>query len=79
MEFGLHIYESDLESGMLAGPSALVYGYGIYLMGGGTPEGFEDLTETDVQILISTYNGIQMRNIDRLLKGIYTMFGGKDE
>lgn len=79
MEFGLHIYESDLEEGTLTGPSALVYGYGIYLMGGGTPEGFEDLTDTDVQILISTYTGIQMRNTSRILKGIYTMFGGRDE
>lgn len=48
-------------------------------MGGGTPEGFEDLTETDVQILISTYTGVQMRNTSRILKGIYTMFGGRDE
>lgn len=54
--------------------------YGLYLMNGGTPEGFDNLTTEDVQIMYSAYIGT-MTNMRReiikdLIKIFQKMFGG---
>ena len=78
-EFGLHLYEEGVVSGRIGERAALTYAYGLYLMGGGTPEGFMDMTVFDVQVLLTTADGIRARESNELLKGICTMLGGETE
>ena len=75
-EFGLHLYEEGVVTGRIGERAALAYTYGLYLMGGGTPDGFMDMTVFDAQILLTTADGIRTRERNELLKGICTMLGG---
>lgn len=68
-------FEDMIVSGSMSSDAAFHMAYGIYLMGGGTPEGFRDLTVDDVQTILSTHNGLQARQRDLLLKDISKMFG----
>lgn len=59
--------------------SAGLYAYGIYLMHGGTPEGFESLSETDIHIMLASYTCTIARVETDVMKGIARMFGrGED-
>ncbi len=57
----------------------ILYIYGIYLAHGGTPEGFESMTATDIQIMYSAYEGTRQRNHSESLRNamhlIKAMFG----
>lgn len=78
-EFGLQLYMESVVSGNMGPESAKVYAYGLYLMGGGTPDGFEQFTDFDMQVLISTADCIKRRECNELLEGICKMFGGETE
>lgn len=79
-EFGTRLYGEAVATGNLNDErGATIYAYGLYLMGGGTPEGFMDLTPYDAQVLIATADGIRVRERNELLKGICRMFGGEVE
>lgn len=54
-----------------------MYVYGIYLMHGGTYEGFLDLDMDDVQMMYAAYRGDQEHMRNALLKGFFKMFGGE--
>ena len=55
---------------------AFTQAYGLYLMHGGTPEGFESLTPDDVQIMYSAYLATQAYNRHELLKDIVKIIEG---
>ena len=49
---------------------ALRQAYGLYVMYGGTPDGFEDLTPDDVQIMYSAYMATMAYDRHELIKDI---------
>ncbi len=75
-EFGLHLYREALSNADTMGPEgALMHAYSLWLLGGGSPEGFEDLTEIDAMLMVVTRNAEIMRLRDGLLKGFAKMTG----
>ena len=78
-EFGLHLYEEGVVTGRIGERAARTYAYGLYLMGGGTPDGFMDMTVFDAQVLLTTADGLRTRERNEILKGICTMLGGETE
>ena len=44
--------------------------YGLYLMHGGTPEGFQQLTEDDIQIMYTSYIATMVNDRRELLKDL---------
>ena len=50
--------------------SAFLYTYGMYLANGGTPDGFMDMTNEDVEIMHSAIVGTQIRMRNELLEGL---------
>lgn len=63
-----------VEGGM-SSDAAFQTAYGLYLLGGGTPDGFQDLTVDDVQTMLSVHNGMQTRQRTALVRDISKMFG----
>lgn len=55
-----------------------MYAYGVYLMHGGDPERFEDLTMDQIQIMITSYMGTQKHIIDIFYK-MFKAFRGIDD
>lgn len=55
---------------------ALTQAYGLYLMHGGTPDGFYELTPDDVQIMYSAYLATQAYNRHELIKDIVKIIEG---
>lgn len=49
---------------------AFTQAYGLYLMHGGSPEGFDRLTPDDVQIMYSAYMATQAFDRRELIKDI---------
>ena len=77
-DYGLISFADSITSGEVQGQTALLYGYGLYLMGGGTPSDFMDLTESDIQILIQTRESLAIRERNAILKGLVEIFTGKE-
>ena len=50
--------------------------YGIYLMHGGKPQDFEDLTPDDLQVIFTTYTSMQTAANAELLNGLGKMLKG---
>ncbi len=79
-EFGLHLYQEALSSGDGMGPEgALMHAYSLWLLGGGSPEGFEDLTNIDVALMVTTRNAEITRLRDGLLNGYAKLMGGFED
>ena len=57
----------------LSSDQAQIDAYGIYLMHGGTADGFLDLNPWDVQIMLTSYVATQGYNRAEILKGIATI------
>jgi hypothetical protein len=74
----VHLFEEAVSEGRFSAESATLYAYGIYLMNGGTPEGFDTLTEDDIQILLTSYTGTMARQNKTLFKMLKAFFGGDD-
>lgn len=55
---------------------ALKQAYGLYLLHGGTPDGFEDMTPDDVQIMYSAYMATMAYNRHELIKDIVKIIEG---
>lgn len=49
---------------------AMRQAYGLYLLHGGTPDGFENLTADDVQMMYSAYMATMAYNRHELIKDI---------
>ena len=79
-EFGLHLYQEAMSGGDGVGPEgALMHAYSLWLLGGGSPEGFEDLTEIDAMLMVVTRNAEIVRLRDGLLKGYAKLMGGFED
>ncbi len=68
----------------MSGEEGILYIYGIYLAHGGTPEGFENMTATDIQIMYTAYEGTRqrnhresLRNAVHLVKALFGQDGGE--
>lgn len=68
-----------LITGSMSSDGAFQVAYGLYLLGGGTPDGFMDLNPDDVQTILSVHNGIQEHLRETLLKDISKMFGSHED
>lgn len=64
-------------TGNFSEESGVLYTYGRYLLGGGTPDGFLDLTPDDVQAMYTVALGDQMKQANRIIEGIARMFGAE--
>lgn len=60
----MRTYSETIASRGIEGDAAYMAAYGIYLMNGGRPDDFLDFTPDDVQIMLSTYMGLQKRQAD---------------
>jgi hypothetical protein len=65
--------------GSMSSDGAYHMAYGLYLLGGGTPDGFYDLTIDDVQTILSVHNGVQARLRDAIARDISKMFGSGND
>lgn len=68
-------FAEEVTKGDMQGTSAILYGYGLYLLGGGTPEAFRNLTPSDVQVMIQVHDCIEARRRNDLNGDILKMFG----
>lgn len=68
-------FAEEVTKGDMQGTSAILYGYGLYLLGGGTPRGFRELTPSDVQIMIQVHDCIEARRRNDRNEDILKMFG----
>ena len=64
------LFQDAVVNGTLENESAVLYAYGIYLMHGGTPEGFGHLNSSDIQILLYSYTGTNIRQNKVLIESI---------
>ena len=71
------LFQDGIVEGNLSNEGALLYAYGIYLMNGGTPEGFSQLTNNDIQILLYSYTGTNIRQNKVLIEAIAQMLGAE--
>ena len=79
-EFGLHLYQEVVSKGDMIGPEgAETYAYSLWLLGGGSPEDFEDLTPIDAMLIVATRNAEIVRLRDGLLKGFAKLVGGFED
>lgn len=54
----------------MEGDMALLFAYGIWLAKGGDPDRFQELNETDIQILITTEVGLRKMSAGFITDGI---------
>lgn len=57
--------------------AVMIAAYGIYLMNGGTKEGFMDLTLDDIQTIYTTYTAYQTALVSDITKVLSKMYGGE--
>jgi len=74
--------QNAIIKGEFSPDSAFLYTYGMYLANGGTPEGFMEMSNEDVEMMHAAMVGTQMRERKELLEGIakilVKVLGGKD-
>lgn len=71
-------YRNSFKDGSFSPGSSLIAAYGLYLMNGGTPSGFEELTDEDIQIMLTTYNGYQTLYARKIVSELAKWMGGKE-
>lgn len=57
---------------------AVLYAYGIYLSNGGTPEGFNKMTYSDIQVMLMAYTATKKKDLVDFGNMIAQMFGGEN-
>ncbi len=67
-----------MSKGEFSPVSAEMYAFGIYLMHGGDPDRFADLTQDQIQILLTAYTCTIRRILDMFIKMFKAMAGVKD-
>lgn len=72
------LFEDAVSKGEFSPVSAEIYAFGIYLMHGGDPDKFADLTQDQIQILLTAYTCTVRRFIDSFYKMFKAMAGVKD-
>lgn len=65
--------EALLKGDDLSHDQSFLYAYGIYLMNGGTPDDFMDMTPWDVQVMLTAYTASVANDRNEMLKGIATI------
>ena len=74
------LYDQMVSEGQAMSPEAvLLYAYGTYLMNGGTKEGFMELNDEDVQIMVTTHMASARRNALVNANSIARIFGGSEQ
>lgn len=68
----MRVFADAVERGDIGGESAVMAAYGVYLMNGGTPSGFAEMTVDDVQIMLTTYLGMQHRLAMRIASEVWS-------
>ena len=68
----MRTYSETIATGSIEGDAAYVAAYGIYLMNGGRPDDFLDMTPDDVQIMLATYLALQRRQADALIRRMWS-------
>lgn len=75
----MRIFEESVAKGQLNGQSALLLAYGLYLSNGGTPSGFAEFSQEDIDIMLASRTSYDTFNRVELIKGfaqvIAKMFG----
>lgn len=73
------LYDQMVSEGQALSPDAIIlYAYGIYLANGGTKEGFMELNEEDVQIMVTTHMASARRNALIITNSIAKLLGGTE-
>jgi hypothetical protein len=77
------LFQAIIRNEDLSEEETMMYVYGLYLMHGGSPEKFDDLTMTDIQLMYVAYLGEQKRNSKevarRIGKVLLQIFGADKE
>lgn len=75
----MRIFEESVAKGQLNGQSALLLAYGLYLSNGGTPSGFAEFSQEDIDIMLASRTSYDTFNRVELIRGfaqvIAKMFG----
>ena len=75
-------FQNAIVKGEFSPDSAFLYTYGMYLANGGTPDGFMEMSNEDVEIMHSAMIGTQLHERKELLEGfakiLVKVLGGKD-
>lgn len=58
--------------------TVLLQAYGDYLLHGGTPEGFLNLTDDDVQIMYTVGQAERVQMMETVIKSVAKMLGAKE-
>lgn len=74
-EFGVHLFEDAILRDNMSSDMVLLYAYGRYLLHGGDPEKFLDLTPDDIQIMYITDVLSQRKNTQDVLSGLTKIIG----
>ena len=69
-EIGLRLFQDAVVKGEMSSDSALLYTYGMYLAHGGTPDGFMEMTDEDIEIMHTSLVGTQIHDKKDYLEGI---------
>lgn len=64
-----------MAKGQLSPQSSLLLAYGLYLANGGTPEGFDQFTRDDADIMLASYTAYRTFERVELLKGFGQVIG----
>lgn len=71
----MRLFEEDVAKGRLNAQSALLLAYGLYLSNGGTPSGFEEFSQEDIDIMLASRTAYDTFNRVELIKGVAHSFG----
>jgi hypothetical protein len=74
-EFGVHLLEDAVLRDQMSSDTILLYTYGRYLMNGGDPERFLDLTRDDIQIMYISDALYQRKSTQDILTGLVKVIG----
>lgn len=70
----MRIFEENVARGQLNGQSALLLAYGLYLSNGGTPSGFAEFSQEDIDIMLASRTSYDTFNRVELIKGFAQAF-----
>lgn len=75
----MRLFEQAVLGGQMEGETYEMFAYGLYLMHGGTYKGFMDLNDDEVQMMVTSYVGLQQNILNQLVKSIGKMLGAEEK
>lgn len=67
-----------MTEGDLGGEAELMYAYGTYLLSGGSPDAFWDLTLDDIQLIVATDAGRRANLVRSIARVIARILGAEE-